>query len=825
MKKQFFTLALLLSSLFTWSQVGIGTTTPDASSVLDITATDKGMLVPRLTQAQKNAIASPANGLLIYQTDGTAGFYYYNGTLWQSLSSGKNTLDQAYDEGGAGAGRTITADTGAVSIDGTDGFQIVGTFGSGATIGLSGAGTRLFFSPKKAAFRAGNINSTQWDDANVGDYSTAMGSGTTASGTKSTAMGSFTNASGISSTVMGNFTTASGSYSTAIGSGTTALGTKSTAMGGGTTASGASSTAMGFSTTASGDSSTAMGFNTTASGANSTVMGSGSNASGDSSTAMGNFTTAKSLSETSIGSYNTDYTVSSGGATTFNSADRLFVIGNGTSSTNLSNALTIYKSGLMNINDEYNMPLTDGTANQIMQTDGSGQISFIDPATIGDGNTQNTLDQAYDEGGAGAGRTITADTGAVSIEGADGFQVVGTQGSGATIGLSGAGTRLFFNPNKAAFRAGSVNGTQWDDANVGIYSVAMGRDTRAAGHSVALGREAIASGAQSVAMGRAATASANNSVAIGSNITAPSYNEIVVGRYNTTYSQNSTTSWDTSDRLFVVGNGATSGSRSNALTIYKDGKLNINDAYDMPLADGTANQVLTTDGAGVTSWEDTNFTEVDGDVTNEIQDLTLVGDELQISGGGNSASMRAFMNPKFPDGLQGASGVTHLFSGGNYTVPVGKNLYITQLYSSSADFQINNITMKHGRNNNNGQQGLANPIIAAAGDVISCTGSNCSQSTLNGLLVDAGVTPITSSSSSYTVAAGKMLVLFGVSSSTGFEVLIYSSGIFLYSGYGNNPTSSTPNSAFQNPMFINEGQTITFSGLGTGGWNGYLINK
>lgn len=52
-----------------FSQVGIGTTTPDASSILDIESTDKGILVPRLTSAQINAITNPANGLLVYNTD------------------------------------------------------------------------------------------------------------------------------------------------------------------------------------------------------------------------------------------------------------------------------------------------------------------------------------------------------------------------------------------------------------------------------------------------------------------------------------------------------------------------------------------------------------------------------------------------------------------------------------------------------------------------------------------------------------------------------------------------------------------------------------
>lgn len=52
-----------------YAQVGIGTTNPDNSSVLDIESTDKGVLIPRLTTAQINAIVNPANGLMVYNTD------------------------------------------------------------------------------------------------------------------------------------------------------------------------------------------------------------------------------------------------------------------------------------------------------------------------------------------------------------------------------------------------------------------------------------------------------------------------------------------------------------------------------------------------------------------------------------------------------------------------------------------------------------------------------------------------------------------------------------------------------------------------------------
>ena len=73
-------MALLLPLAVLAQGVGIGTATPDASAALDIRATGQGVLLPRLTQAQRLAIASPATGLLVYQTnDAQPGFWYTSG--------------------------------------------------------------------------------------------------------------------------------------------------------------------------------------------------------------------------------------------------------------------------------------------------------------------------------------------------------------------------------------------------------------------------------------------------------------------------------------------------------------------------------------------------------------------------------------------------------------------------------------------------------------------------------------------------------------------------------------------------------------------------
>lgn len=101
-------LLLVLLSVYTLSshaQIGINTNTPNSSAQLDVTSTDKGLLIPRMTATQRGSIASPATGLLVYQTDGTAGFYYNNGTpgtpAWVMLQTSTSVTTQGNTFNGA----------------------------------------------------------------------------------------------------------------------------------------------------------------------------------------------------------------------------------------------------------------------------------------------------------------------------------------------------------------------------------------------------------------------------------------------------------------------------------------------------------------------------------------------------------------------------------------------------------------------------------------------------------------------------------------------------------------------------------------------------
>lgn len=81
-------------------------TSGHASSVLDVKSTSKGLLIPRMTQAQRDLISSPATGLLIFQTDGTSGFYSYTGASWSLL--GGSTADGSETKINAGTSIAVS---------------------------------------------------------------------------------------------------------------------------------------------------------------------------------------------------------------------------------------------------------------------------------------------------------------------------------------------------------------------------------------------------------------------------------------------------------------------------------------------------------------------------------------------------------------------------------------------------------------------------------------------------------------------------------------------------------------------------------------------
>jgi ribosomal protein S6E (S10) len=575
---------------------------------------------------------------------------------------------------------------------------------------------RMYFNKSKGVFRAGEAYATDWDEANAGDYSVAMGYKTKATGKYSSAFGSSNTAAGWYCTSMGYGTLANAINSVAIGKYNVGLGNPNTWVSedpvfeigigaaqverqnaltvlkngnvgigpsspeallhvqgndigeGNVLFSGSYKTTPGDPPSAGqgtrmmwypdkaafragfagggqwdkdnmGYFSVAFGNNTKASGQYASASGCATTASGMFSTAMGFSTTAPSYCETVLGNFNTDYTPA--GQNSWNEADRLFVIGNGTPATSKSNALTILKNGNVGIGqDNPTVKLeVDGQVKITGGNPGSGKVLTSDAVGLTSWQTLSSNPWVS------SGSNIYYNNGMVGIGTASPVALLHAEGTATGQGnvvfkgqykstapgdppVSGAGTRMMWYPDQAAFRAGYVDGAQWDKSYTGTFSTAFGHSTVASGkYSTALGYATTASGNHSLARGEFTTASGTHatasglsvlasgilSTAIGVQITAPSYLETVFGTYNTGYTPASTTTWTETDRLFVVGNGSSS-ARRNAVTVLKNGNTGI--GTDNPSANFEVNgqvkitggnpgsgKALISDANGLAAWQ------------------------------------------------------------------------------------------------------------------------------------------------------------------------------------------------------------------------------
>lgn len=123
------------------TNVGIGTTTPDVSAILELLSTNKGFLVPRMNTAGINAIPSPANSLLVYNTDSMCYFFYRLPSLtWVSLcrsGSGSSGSNGATGNTGAAGATGAKGNTGATGTNGATGVN--GATGANGATGSTGA--------------------------------------------------------------------------------------------------------------------------------------------------------------------------------------------------------------------------------------------------------------------------------------------------------------------------------------------------------------------------------------------------------------------------------------------------------------------------------------------------------------------------------------------------------------------------------------------------------------------------------------------------------------------------------------------------------------
>lgn len=120
----------LLMSANAQQRVGVGTLTPDPSAQLELAAVDKGMLIPRMTSAQRQMIPNPTNGLLVFDVN-TVGFWYFDGVQWV----------QPFGPTGPQGVVGISGITGPVGPTGPTGLasNVVGTVGPIGVTGPQGA--------------------------------------------------------------------------------------------------------------------------------------------------------------------------------------------------------------------------------------------------------------------------------------------------------------------------------------------------------------------------------------------------------------------------------------------------------------------------------------------------------------------------------------------------------------------------------------------------------------------------------------------------------------------------------------------------------------
>ena len=316
-----------------------GNTTINGSLALN--STDGGFLMPKValtgTADAATITAGNVEGLMVYNTatvsDVTPGFYSWNGTAWAAV-------------GGSSSGGAFTTTANVTSNSpgdvNTDDF-VFGSTQLNDNTATSNDDAKFFFDKGQAAFRAGYTDTDAWDTSNLGWSSVALGYNTKAIGPSSFAAGQGSVADGGNSIALGFGAITDDQNAIALGNSSQALWTNSIAIG--TSAISSASNAISFGSSNSSTANNAISF------------GNNNTANGRFSLALGYNNTANSWGETTLGNFATEI---AGVATASIPTDRLFVIGNGTTTTSRSDALTVLKNGNTTINGSLALNSTDG---------------------------------------------------------------------------------------------------------------------------------------------------------------------------------------------------------------------------------------------------------------------------------------------------------------------------------------------------------------------------------------------------------------------------------------------------------------------------------
>jgi hypothetical protein len=342
---------------------------PHASAILDVkvaAAVKKGVLIPRMTAAQRAAIPAPAKGLLVYDSTNNS-FWYHNGAAWQPIGSGGANPwtvsgTNIYNNNTGNVGIGVSTPKAKLNVAKSQTVLFGDKF--------DGLGVKAFWIPAKAAFRAGEVADVygsgapyHWDNANIGYGSFAAGSDAKASGDYAVALGWTVSATGRASFATGVSNSASGSYSAVFGEYGSASGFASFAAN---------------QANAGGDFSAS--FNSAITGGNySFGAGEQSETSADYSAVFGHYSINRTRDGFVIGEYNNP--IIGAGLTGTNSTSPLFIIGNGTNFDARRNAFVTLRNGTTGINKNPAFVSANDALLQLKQITGKHALALEASAT------------------------------------------------------------------------------------------------------------------------------------------------------------------------------------------------------------------------------------------------------------------------------------------------------------------------------------------------------------------------------------------------------------------------------------------------------------
>jgi hypothetical protein len=312
------------------------------------------------------------------------------------------------------------------------------------------------------------------------------------------------------------------------------------------------SQAMGFKAIANGDYSTAIGKNAVANNINSFAFGEGAFANNSESYAIGKGAVATGYRSFAFGSAGVD-TLGNPTGVAKASGDYSFAIGQGSQASGKGSfAIGIANTASGDFSVALGYKTSASKYNSTAMGVGTSASGFYSTAMGADNTASGTISTAMGFMTLASGEYSTA----------MGFNTTASGQSSIAMGEQTTASG-YLSTAMGWFTVANQN-----------FATAMGDQAKAIGIiSTAMGLATTASGSGATAMGGETTASGNWSTAMGYLTTAPSFCETAIGSWNTTYTPLSTTSWNPSDRLFVIGNG--NSSSSNAVTVLKNGNVGI----------------------------------------------------------------------------------------------------------------------------------------------------------------------------------------------------------------------------------------------------------